>query len=183
MWKSGKFAVVFELDELYWFIGQKAKSETKENIYIILIISREPRQILGCCVSRDKSAQTIQTLVDAAPAADCYVTDGYSGYLDVIYPGEHIRNVRNKADTHIVESINADLRHFIAGLARRSRCFFRSIETLEAVLDMFINAYNKFGEAKLKYRQPTNHLPGNEHKHLHHWRDTAFHIIDFLDTV
>jgi IS1 family transposase len=180
LWKSGKLAVVFELDELYWFIGQKARTSTKENVYLILLISREPRQILSFSVSRDKSAQTIQGIVDAAPDAEAYATDGHTGYLDVIFPGEHIRNVRNKADTHIVESINADLRHFIAGLARRSRCFFRSLETLEAVLSIFVDAYNKFGEAKLKFRKPTIHRPGNESKHLHHWREPAFSILDFL---
>lgn len=180
MWKSGKLAAVFELDELYWFVGKKARTGTRENVYLILLISREPRQILSFSVSRDKSAQTIQSIVDAAPDAEAYATDGYLGYVDVIFPGKHIRNVRNKADTHIVESINADLRHFIAGLARRSRCFFRSLETLEAVLDIFVDAYNQFGEAKLKYRKPTIHFPGNEAKHLHHWREPAFSILDFL---
>ena len=168
------------MDELYWYIGQKAKTATKENVYLILLINREPRQIVGFAVSKDKSAKTIQRIVDDAPEAERYATDGYVGYLDVIFPGKHVRNVRNKADTHIIESINADLRHFIAGLARRSRCFFRRIETLEAVLDIFVDAYNKFGLAKLKYRKPTNHRPGNEGKHLHRWRDPPFSICDFL---
>lgn len=170
----------FEMDELYWFTGEKAKTKTRENVYLILLIGREPRQILNFAVSRDKSSKTLQEIVDGAPAATSYATDGYVGYLDVIFPGRHIRNVRNKADTHIVESINADLRHFIAGLARRSRCFFRSLETLEAVMDMFVEAYNQFGAAKLKHRKPTSHRPGNEGKHLHHWRDTPFSILDFL---
>ena len=54
-------------------------------------------------------------------------------------------------DTHLIEGSNADLRHYIAGLRRKSRCFFKSLETLKAVLYLFINAYNKFGEAKLEY--------------------------------
>ena len=179
-WKSGKLAVIFELDELFWFIGQKASTKTKENVYLILLISREPRKIQGFAVSRNKSAQTIQGIVDAAPEAEGYATDGYVGYLDVIYPGKHIRNARDKSDTHIVESINADLRHFISGLARRSRCFFRSLETFEAVIDVFVEAYNRFGAAKLHCRKPTCHHPGNENKHLHHWRDPPFSFLDFL---
>ena len=172
--------MVYELDELFWYIGKKARTKTRENVYLILLISREPRKILRFAVSRDKSAAAIQQLVDTAPEADCYATDGYLAYLDVIFPGKHIRNVRNKADTHIIESINADLRHFIAGLARSSRCFFRKLETLEAVLDVFVDAYNAFGEAKLKCRIPTVHRPGNEGKHLHKFRDPPFAIIDFL---
>jgi len=165
---------------LYWFIGKKARTQTRENVYLILVVSREPRKILRFTVSRDKSAATIQRIVDTAPDADCYATDGYFGYLDVIFPGEHIRNVRNKADTHIVESINADLRHFIAGLARSSRCFFRKLETLEAAIGVFVDAYNAFGEAKLKYRVPVVHKSETPANHLHKFRDPPFSIIDFL---
>jgi IS1 family transposase len=146
------------------------------------MISREPRQIQAFCVAQDKCARRIQDMVDSAPKAKKYCSDGYHGYLDVDYYGaEHVRNIHNKSDTHNVESINADLRHFISGLARRSRCFYRSLETLEAVIDMFVDAYNKFGEYKMKYRRPTIHRPGNENKHLHHFRDLGCSIIDFLE--
>ena len=76
-------------------------------------------------VASDKSSERIQNIVDNSPEADFYYTDGYLGYIDVVYPGKHIRNVRDKKDTHNVESINADLRHYIPVLARRSRCFAR----------------------------------------------------------
>ena len=78
---------------------------------------------------------------------------GYVGYLDVVFPGKHVRNIHNKKDTFTVEGINADLRHFIPLLRRRSRCFARSIETLTAVMEVFVEAYNRFGLAKFKYRQ------------------------------
>ena len=71
----------------------------------------------------------------------------------MIYPGVHVRNVKNKSDTYTVEGINADLRHYIPVLARRSRCFARSLETLYAVVEVFVDAYNRFGKAKYKYRQ------------------------------
>jgi IS1 family transposase len=141
---------VFELDELYWFIERKAKGETRENIYVMTMVSREPRQIAGFSVAADKSPKRIQAIVDSACDAKTYCTDGYLGYVDVVYPGKHIRNARNKSDTFTVEGINADLRHYIPVLARKSRCFCRKIETLEAVLSVFINAYNKFGEAECK---------------------------------
>ena len=83
------------------------------------------------------------------------------GYVDVVYPGRHIRNVRNKSDTFTVEGINADLRHYLPILARCSRCFARKLETLQAVLSVFVEAYNRFGAAKLKYRamRDTGELP------------------------
>lgn len=47
-------------------------------------------------VSLDKSSATIQRMVDAAPEAEQYCTDGYLGYLDVVFPGKHIFNIHNK---------------------------------------------------------------------------------------
>ena len=91
-------------------------------------------------------------MVDAAPDAKRYCTDGYSGYLDVVYPGKHVFNIHNKSDTFTVESVNADLRHYIPALARRSRCFPGKMENLRAVLAVFVRAYNPFGKQKQLYR-------------------------------
>jgi len=82
-----------ELDELYWFVGQKGKGETRENVYLITMVSREPRQIVGFAVAFDKSPQRIQGIVDSAPPALKYCTDGYLGYVDVVYPGQHVRKI------------------------------------------------------------------------------------------
>ncbi len=140
-----------ELDELYWFLERKPRTETRENIYIMTMVSREPRQIAGHVVSVDKSSRTIQQMVDAAPEARKYCTDGYSGYLGVLFPGKHIFNVHNKSDTFTVESVNADLRHYIPTLARRSRCFPRKLENLQSILTVFVRAYNRFGAQKSRY--------------------------------
>ena len=164
------FYKVLELDELYWFIGQKSTSETRENCYIIPIISRLPRQIVGIDAAFDKSPERIQSLVDVAPPAQNYCTDGYLGYIDVVYPGKHIRNISNKNDTFTVESVNADLRHYIPVLRRRSRCFARKLETLQAVLDVFADAYNAFGVAKMNFRKNRN--PNA--------RELPFSVLDFL---
>lgn len=172
---------VFEADELYWFIKEKARTRTKENVYIIAMISREPRQIVSFSVSESKAAEDLQEVMDKAPQAGKYCTDGYHGYCDLDYFGsEHVRNVRDKKDTHNVESVNADLRHYMSGLARRSRCFYRSTETLEAVVSVFADAYNKFGAAKLKYRIPTRHKSDPTGRHLHKYRELPFSILDFL---
>ena len=143
---------------MYWFIEEKPRTETRENVYIIAMVSREPRQIMGFDVAFDKSPARIQRIVDDASPASQYCTDGWSGYVDVIYPGEHIRNTRDKSDTFTVEGVNADLRHYIPGLARRSRCFYRSLDTLAAVLKLFVFAYNRFGQAKNKFRLHSSSL-------------------------
>jgi len=161
-------------------VGRKAKGETRENVYVTTMISREPRQIVGFSAAADKSPERIQGIVDSAPEAKNYYTHGYTGYIDIVYPGKHIRNIHNKNDTFTVEGINAGLRHYIPVLARKSRCFCRKIEMLNAVISVFVNAYNKFGEAKLKHRVPTNHVSNNPAKHLHKFCDLPFSVIDFL---
>jgi IS1 family transposase len=148
------------------------------------MISREPRQIQAFRIIRGRSAEHVQAMFDEAPMPLKYCSDGYLSYLDVVYPADYVRNCRDKADSHNVESVNADILCFIAGFSRRSRCFFRSIETMEAVIDAWVAAYNKFGEYKLKYRQPTIHRPPDvAQKHLHHYKDLPLHIIDFLYVI
>ena len=157
-----------ELDELYWFVGKKPRTETRENTYVITMVSRNPRQIVGFDVAFDKSPCRIQRIVDSGPEAKKYCTDGWSGYNDVVYPGHHIRNASNKADTFTVEGINADLRHYIPLLARRSRCFARKIETLYTVVEVFAEAYNRFGIAKMNYLRNRKS------------RELPFSVLDFL---
>ncbi len=146
----------FELDEVFWFINGRKRHEGGVNTFITTMISRFPRQIVAFDVDKSVKAKVIQKMVDSVSPAKNYFTDGGAAYLDVDFLGRHRRNTENKNDTHNIESTNADLRHYIAGLARRKRTFFRSRENLKAVLSVFIDAYNKFGEAKTKYtdRQP-----------------------------
>lgn len=141
---------------MFWFIGCKGKSATRENAYILTAVSRAPRQIAGVAVVRERSAANIQAMVDKAPWAKIYYRDGYNGYLDVVYPGDYVRNVRDKSGAYTVEGVNAYLRHYIPMLRRRSRCFARSLETLRAVMEVLARAYNRFGQAKAKYRQRRN---------------------------
>ena len=71
------------------------------------------------------------------------------GYLDVVFSGKHIFNVYSKKDTFIAEGVSADLRHYIPTLARLGRCFpWKKWENRQAVLTVFIQAYNRFSRHK-----------------------------------
>lgn len=179
VWISAKtnFSVL-ELDELYWFIKRKERTKNRSNCYIMTMYSRSPRQIVGYDVDKSVTTKAVQGIVDRTESAEKYFTDGGKAYLDVVFGGKHIRNVENKNDTHEIESSNSDLRHHLKGLARRSRCFFRTLETLNAVLSLFIDAYNKFGEKKFLTRKPVIHK--STAKHLHKWRYPTFSVLDFL---
>jgi len=142
----------FELDEIFWFTKTRKDREHGINTYVMTMISREPRQIVAFAVDKSKSSEIIQKIVDSVPPAKHYYTDGYYGYAGVDFCGQLKQNFLNKNDTCTIESTNADLRHYISGLHRRSRIFYRTLETFRAVLSVFIDAYNKFGEYKMKYK-------------------------------
>ena len=171
----------FELDELYTFIERKSRTEEGENTYICTMISRNPRQIVSFAVDNHRSEELFQGMVNGVNPAGTYHTDGLQTYGEVdYYPGRHNQNSCDKSDTHNVESINADLRNHIPGLRRKSRCFYRTLETLRAVLSVFVDAYNKFGAAKLKSRIPVKHKSPFPEHHLHEWKDLPFSMLDFL---
>ncbi|MGN1412430.1 MAG: hypothetical protein ACI4WH_08005, partial [Oscillospiraceae bacterium] len=67
-----------------------------------------------------------------------------------------------------VESINSDLRHYIPILARRSKCFSRKFETIKIVLEVFVDAYNRFGLAKYQYKLKNKN------------KEFPFGLVDFL---
>ena len=113
-------------------------------------MTRKPRQIVGFDVAYDKNEKRIQKIVDSSIKAKHYYSDANSSYQGVSYGGEHFF-FRDKSHTFTVEGINSDIRKYIAALHRRSKCFFRSLETFNIVMRVFVYAYNNFGKFKLKF--------------------------------
>jgi len=170
----------FELDELHWFINRAKPLDLRENSYILAMASRFPRQIVGFDVDKSIKTESWQKIVDSVDPAKNYCTDGFRTYLDIDFLGKHIYNTEDKSDTHNIESINSDLRHYIPILARKSKCFARSLETKIAVLSVFVDAYNKFGEAKTRWQIPVQHKSNHPDKHLHKYKELPFSHLDFL---
>jgi len=54
---------------------------------------------------------SLLSIVASVPEAEIYYTDGFLGYLDLVYPGNHIRSISDKTNTYTAEGVNADLRH------------------------------------------------------------------------
>ena len=86
-----------------------------------------------------------------------YYSDDYEGYKTVLYwPAIH-HPMKDKSETYTVEGTNADLRHYLARLRRRSRCFSRCEQALHNAVKLFVYAYNRRQLSKHRfpmYNQP-----------------------------
>ena len=94
----------------------------------------------------------MQSVIDSAPPASRYFSDAFNTYRELCWWGEH-RAMYDKSETYSVEGVNADLRHYLARLARRSRCFSRCISALTRAVDLFVRCYNARQLRKRKYPQ------------------------------
>jgi IS1 family transposase len=110
---------------------------------VITAVERQTRCIVGYDVAFDREPARLQRLVDRAPQAAQYYSDDLAGYTNLVYyPGKH-RALPDKRETYAVEADNAELRHYLARLARRSRCFTRAIQALRDAIKLFVYAWNR----------------------------------------
>jgi insertion element IS1 protein InsB len=95
--------------------------------------------------------------VDRSPQAQQYHSDDFSTYHALVYyPGHHQAH-RDKSQTYCVEADNSVLRHYLARLARRSRCFSRCIHALRRAIKLFVFAWNR----RQIYRRATPRYPAH----------------------
>lgn len=66
----------------------------------------------------------------------------YEAYRELHYRQAQYAIASGKSQTYSVEGVNADLRHYLARLGRRSRCFSRSVAALGRALSLFAYCYN-----------------------------------------
>ena len=90
----------------------------------------------------------MQPLLNQAKGASRYYSDGLETYQTLLYAtGEH-KVAPGKSQTYSVEGDNADIRHYLARLHKRSRCFSRCPQALKRAVWLFVYAYNKRQLAK-----------------------------------
>jgi IS1 family transposase len=97
-------------------------------------------------------------MVDEAPKAKWYYSDGFDAYARLWYHFGRYEVSQGKADTYSVEADNAELRHYLARLARKSRCFSRCPVALRAALHLFAFCYNSRQLYKQRYPNYSAHL-------------------------
>ena len=132
-------------------------SGRKKRIYILTFVDRETRCILAWKVSYKRTGYEFQEMLAESVQGHDYYSDDYDAYKTVLYwPSIH-HPLPNKSQTYSVEGSNADFRHYLARLRRRSRCFSRKKEALHDAVKLFIYAYNQ--RQLYKYRYPNYDPP------------------------
>jgi IS1 family transposase len=121
------------------------------------IVDRATRCIIGWAVVWERSEAVLQQLLDGSPYAFTYYTDGFLLYQAGIYAGVHY-SLQDKSQTYAVEADNAELRHYLARLARASRCFSRSLQALHNAVKLFVFAWNRRQLAKRRFPTYPAHL-------------------------
>ena len=91
----------------------------------------------------ERTQDAIQKMVDEAPKAKWYFSDGLDAYSRLWYHFGRYEVSQGKNDTYSVEADNAELRHYLARLARKSRCFSRCLKALQNALKLFVFAFNR----------------------------------------
>ena len=106
-------------------------------------VERETRCIVNWRVLEERTESAFQAMLDETPQAQPYYSDAFGVYAQLIYdPGQH-QALADKSQTYSVEGCNAELRHYLARLARRSRCFSRCLDALRRAIKIFVFAWNR----------------------------------------
>ena len=102
------------------------------------------------------TSEVMQSVVDDAPLANNYYSDGLETYAALWYAGKY-ESLLDKSQTYSVEGDNAQLRHYLARLARRSRCFSRCIHALRRAVELFVFCWNQRQRHRRRYpKYPCN---------------------------
>ena len=129
------------------------------------VVDRKTRCILGWAVVWIRTQEAIQQVVDQAPKAKWYYSDGFDAYQWLCYHFGRYEVSKGKADTYSVEGDNAELRHYLARLARRSCCFSRALLRWNAL----------YGSSSFVS------IAGNFHKQR--FPNYAAHVMDFISPL
>ena len=106
------------------------------------IVDRHTRCFLAIEAVAYRSQTIAQEMVNQAPAEQ-YYSDQFFLYDNLTYRRGYHLSLANKSETYSVEGGNADLRHYLTRLARRSRCFSRCLVWLNRHLKAFAHAWNQ----------------------------------------
>lgn len=122
------------------------------------LVDRRSSCIVGWAVAAERSQEVLQQMVDEAPQAAFYFSDLFATYRSLLYtPGIHTP-MPDKSETYRVEGVNAELRHYLARLGRKSRSFSRCLQALRRAVKLFVFAWNRRQLYRLRFPRYPAHL-------------------------
>ena len=121
------------------------------------MVDRATCCVLSWDVVTERTSEALQACLERAPQAKQYYSDAFPVY-DTLYYGAPNELRPDKQETYSVEAVNADLRHYLKRLARRSRCFSRRLQALLQNLRLFVYCYNHRQLAKRQFPKYSFHL-------------------------
>ena len=129
-------------------------------------MDRETRCFLGWKVAWERSQELVQAIVDHAPKAKWYFSDAFDVYASLWYHWGRYAISEGKSDTYSVEGNNAELRHYLARLARSSRCFSRCPYALHCAVRLFVYYFNQRQLRKYQFPKYPLHITDFVHSPL-----------------
>jgi insertion element IS1 protein InsB len=133
-------------------------SGVKNEIYVVTQVDRATHCIVGWDVLWERTTTALQDLIERSPNAEQYYSDDFVTYKTLVYYPGHHTVAPGKSQTYSVEADNAELRHYLARLGRKSRCFSRCIHALWRTIKLFVYAWNRRQLHKLRFPRYSAHL-------------------------
>lgn len=106
----------------------------------------------------ERSQELVQAIVDHAPKANWYYSDAFDVYASLWYHWGRYTVSEGKTDTYSVEGNNAELRHYLARLARSSRGFSRCPDALHCAVHLFVYYFNQRQLRKRRFPKYSFHI-------------------------
>lgn len=119
------------------------------------LVERRTSCIVGSSLAHERTTAQLQTLVDNALPARFYYSDLFALYRTLVYHPAIHTPMPDKSETFRVEGDNAELRHYIARLAR---AFPRSLVSLTAAVKLFVFLWNSRQLAHQRFPRYPRHL-------------------------
>ena len=106
------------------------------------IVDRQTRCFLAIKPVWHRTQETAQKMVDESPSEQ-YYSDQFPLYDSLSYRRGYHLSLADKSETYSVEGGNAELRHYLTRLVRKSRCFSRCLTWLNRHVKAFAHAWNR----------------------------------------
>ncbi|AKB59921.1 Mobile element protein [Methanosarcina barkeri 227] len=116
-------------------------SVTKKNCWIWIAVDRVGKKFINCAFGNrgTKTGQRIWEKLKQKEIGEV-MTDHWRAYAEFLPENIH---TQSKAETYTFEGYNGILRHFLARLRRKTKCYTKSIEMLKYPVLLLMKHRNK----------------------------------------